>query len=390
MYQEVLTKRNGYRVLGGVIVAAGFLSLGLLPAEAATQSQYTVLKSQLESAQLMLAQIQPTGAVLGASTTAAVEVPVRPVCRITFDKPLYKLGEKIKVSWTTTGTKSAEFVADESGKDTLPLPTGTTLATKGSATVAATVMGSPAVFMKVTSSTGHEMTCGRRITIVDATAGKNDARIAKLQTKLINLVNQENKLREQAEAIQERIAANLIATLETQIQIDQLMNATNTPKTGGKPVVDAGSFESTDTVSGENDNLVTYTMEFEVVADDSVVYIPKTAARSGSGTGVVFQITSGSGSSSDARGTVTATLDSTADEESGYYEVTEGEAETFTATISFDPTVTGQYRAELIRMNWTDSLTINSSGSVTAGKLKVLKFTPPEDFRSSFTAVNAS
>ena len=382
----------------GSIKIAAFTAVAFaitaVSAQAMTQAeQMQHMQSQLRTASEKLAAMRPAGSVLGATSTASTVVPVRPVCRITFDKPSYKLGDKIKVSWVTTGTKSAEFVADESGKDTLPLPIGTTLAIKGSATVSATVTGSPAVFMKVTSSTGNEMTCGRRITIVDEAAGKKDSRIAQLQTKLANLVSQENKMREQAEKIEEKIAANLITALETQIKIEQLMNATNTPKTGGKPVVAADSFESSDTTSGENGTLVTYTMEFEVMANDTVVYIPKTAARTGASTataGVAFQITTGTGSSSAAKGVVSATLTSTADEESGYYEVGEGETETFTATISFDPNITGQYRAELIRINWTNTMTSNPVGSVTAGTLKALKFTPAEDFRSDYAAVNAS
>jgi hypothetical protein len=388
MHQQILNKRNGYRLVGGVVLAGCFALLGLLPAEAATAANIAAMKSQLETAQAQLLKIAPSGQVLGVSSTA--EAPTRPVCRLTFDKSIYKVGDTIKMSWTTTGAKEAQFITDTSGKDTLALPTGTTLALRGSAEVKASVTGSPSVFMKVTSVSGQESTCGRSITVVDEAAGKKDARIAALQTKLVNLVAQANKLEEQLAALNERVAANLIAQLQTQIQIEQLMNATTTPKTGGKAFVDPGSFESSTVTSGENDTLVTYTMEFEVVADNTVVYIPKTAARSGTA-GVLFRVMGATGAtSSAARGTISATLTSTADEESGYYEVNEGETETFTATIAFDPTVTGPYRAELLRLNWTDTLTVEVDGSITPGKLKPLKFMPAEDFRSDYVAVNAS
>lgn len=143
------------------------------------------------------------GDVLGASTTAAV-VPVVPVCRISFDKRVYVAGEVMVVSWKSTGAAFANFVLDESGKDTLPLP-GDRLGANGSQSVNVTVSGNPQVTIKVTSETGHTSVCGRIVPVLAAGATVNDRRIAPLTAQLIQVQNQIEKLMVSRAKIDENI-----------------------------------------------------------------------------------------------------------------------------------------------------------------------------------------
>lgn len=108
---------------------------------------------------------------------------------------------------------------------------------------------------------------------------------------------------------------------------------------------------NTDTTATDDEGV--FTLKFDVTAFEGDLYVNKTAA---SGTtmgtaGVNFQITDGSGA---VVGTTTpeASLSSTAETEGTRFKVAEGETETFTLTINYDPGVSGFYGVRLYSLNF--------------------------------------
>lgn len=124
--------------------------------------------------------------------------------------------------------------------------------------------------------------------------------------------------------------------------------------------------ESDDTAFVENsdatttDNEGTFTIEFDVTAFETDLYVNPTAA---SGTalgteGANFLLTSGGSVISNPDG-VSSDLDSTADtESSGRFKVNEGETETFTLTVEVDPASSDEgsfIKLELYSLNWAET-----------------------------------
>ncbi len=130
---------------------------------------------------------------------------------------------------------------------------------------------------------------------------------------------------------------------------------THTLFTEGLEVEVADMSETKDTNSDATtaDDTGTFTFEFDVTAFETDVYIPKTAMRSNTSAaaGVVYRITNGSGTPVTT-GTVTGAMSSTADTSGAYYVVEEGETETFTVTVTYDPTVSGFYALQLQHIHW--------------------------------------
>lgn len=137
-----------------------------------------------------------------------------------------------------------------------------------------------------------------------------------------------------------------------------LTSDTHTLRTEGADVsvteVDETSKANTDSSTDDDEGV--YTIEFEVTAFGDDLYIDDVAGRGTTmGTdGVNFTVqTSGSATTS---GTAVATLDSDAEETSGgFYLVREGETETFTLTVEYDPAVTGSYKVVLHSVNFNDT-----------------------------------
>ncbi|PIR86701.1 MAG: hypothetical protein COU11_04290 [Candidatus Harrisonbacteria bacterium CG10_big_fil_rev_8_21_14_0_10_49_15] len=86
-------------------------------------------------------------------STVNSSVNSSPRCTITANKSSYKLGETIKVSWTSQNATYAVFKQDVSGKDHLKLP-GDKLTASGSQTLAADVTGNPDVTLFVYNAKG--------------------------------------------------------------------------------------------------------------------------------------------------------------------------------------------------------------------------------------------
>lgn len=108
----------------------------------------------------------------------------------------------------------------------------------------------------------------------------------------------------------------------------------------------------------------TYTIRFDVTALDEDAFIATTTDTSGT-VGVTYNI---NGSTFTAE-TESAVLTSTADLESGFYQVDEGDTETFTLTVTLNPADAGTYSVELesIRFNETASFTGSTVFSVDNG-----------------------
>lgn len=307
------------------------------------------MQSQLRTASEKLAAMRPSGSVLGATSTASVVVPVRPVCRMSVDKKSYKLGETITVTWKTTGTKTVEFVASEGLTDTLSLPSAT-LTNNGSARITANVLGLPTIALKVTSATGHSMTCLKVVSIVDATASAKDSRVSALNAQILKLNLVINNLMEKSSAIQQKINEAMDKTVEIQAKINDILSQPVSSSTRASVSIPADGVETSTVIEGSNNTVGTFSIDYEVTAVDGDVYMLATAAKSGKA-GANYRITTSNASSSIA-GTQTATFTSTASKEGSMYVVNEGETETFTLTVTFDPTVTGDYRLQLVNAQW--------------------------------------
>jgi hypothetical protein len=130
---------------------------------------------------------------------------------------------------------------------------------------------------------------------------------------------------------------------------------THTLRTSGA-ILEAGDMSETkdansDTTTTDDEGV--FTIKFDVTAFESDLYINKTAA---SGTtmgtvGVNYLVTNGSGTTA---GTTTpqASISATADTVGTQYRVAEGETETFTLTVTFDPGTSGFYGVQLYSLNF--------------------------------------
>lgn len=142
-------------------------------------------------------------------------------------------------------------------------------------------------------------------------------------------------------------------------------------------VVPVDGFTATVDTLGQDDTIGEYTLKFEVTAIEGDFYITDNAATStGVVDGVRYTIDPA------AAGSATAVLESTGDEDtSGVFTVQEGETETFTLTVTYDPAAAGSFRVQLEEV-WYSS---NVNGTTGA-----LQYTPAPatDFRSASKAIN--
>lgn len=140
-------------------------------------------------------------------------------------------------------------------------------------------------------------------------------------------------------------------------------------------VVPASAVETTTDTQGDNDTVGIFTIEFDVTAFEEDFYITNNAATNASSTlgGVEYAAL--------GAGTTSATLSSTADEDTAnVFTIKEGETETFTLTVTFDPSSAGQYRLTLEEI-WSST----SSNGTTNAVVKNLEAT---DFRTAYENIN--
>jgi len=137
-------------------------------------------------------------------------------------------------------------------------------------------------------------------------------------------------------------------------------------------------FTTTFGTLGQDDTTGEFTLTFKVEAVEGDFYITEDATDVASTT-----LATGAGYTVDGgTATVTASLTSTAEEDTtGVFTVREGEVETFTLTVTVDPTATGLFRVEFNEI-WYSS---NSDG--TTGATAYLP-TPVSDFRTASKTIN--
>ena len=379
MQSPIISSSRRQYIVPAILLGTAFFLMSSYQAHAMTSADhFAQMEGQLKTASEQISQLQAArhmGSVLGVSTTTA-EAPVRPVCRVSLDKQSYVLGDTIKFSWKTTGAVKVELVPDTSGKDTLVLPQADFKVSEGSASIRASVLGNPLVTFKVTSKTGHYMTCSRVVPIVAADASKKDTRLAPMNAQIIKMSNEVAKLLSNRETIDQKISSLQTKIDELQAKINQIVaggsgSGSTTPRTNS--VFTLTSSEETvliNNVATTSDDLGQFTLKFDATAAGDDITVPAKAAQVGSTTeGVLYQVIDAATGKPAKKGTYTASLFSSADRTGTMYVVNEGETESFTVTVMFDPTVTGMYKVQLV------SLVTSTSGPKFA-------FKPAADFSS--------
>jgi hypothetical protein len=105
--------------------------------------------------------------------------------------------------------------------------------------------------------------------------------------------------------------------------------------------------------SAAADTYASYTIRFDVSALDDDAYIANLAASTtAAANGVTFNV---NGSPTYVGPNAVATLTSSAELDNGYYVVEEGDTETFTLTVTLNPTEPGTYSVELDEIRFADS-----------------------------------
>lgn len=120
---------------------------------------------------------------------------------------------------------------------------------------------------------------------------------------------------------------------------------------------------TTDTVA---DDEGVFTIKVDVTAFESDLYFNKTLFNGTTGivttAGVNFLVEDSTGAAvASTTGTTTASVSSTADTEGTQFKVSEGETETFTITVNFNPTTQGFYQVQLYSMNFATAAAANPS-----------------------------
>ncbi len=137
---------------------------------------------------------------------------------------------------------------------------------------------------------------------------------------------------------------------------------THTLRTTGADVTlgDISATFKANTDSTTTDDEGVYTIEFEVSAFGGDLYIDDTADQNTieNNFGVNYTIENSAGTPiASTTAAAVATLSSDADTTSGgYFKVKDGQTETFTLTVEFDPATTGSYKTILYSVNWNDTL----------------------------------
>ena len=157
----------------------------------------------------------------------------------------------------------------------------------------------------------------------------------------------------------------------------------HTVRTSGAILDLTDTSESKDTNSDTTttDDEGVFTLEFEVTAFEADLYVAKSAASTtGTGSGVAFRITDGSGTLVGTSSVPTASLSSTAASETGTdsvsrFKVAEGDTETFTLTVTLDPEVSGFYGVQIYGLNFK----IDNTGAAIVNQQLAL---PSEDFET--------
>jgi len=110
----------------------------------------------------------------------------------------------------------------------------------------------------------------------------------------------------------------------------------------------------TTVVDGADNDYATFTIEVEVTAFEEDIFIPQTAV-----TAYTYQIENASNGNVIGNATATtSTISSSANTSGAYYRVNEGDSETFTFTVTYNPLAADEgssYRMQLLTIEFNDS-----------------------------------
>ena len=135
----------------------------------------------------------------------------------------------------------------------------------------------------------------------------------------------------------------------------------------------------TDTIGDGTGQLGEFTISFDVTAVEGDFFIADVASETGTATtGVGYTLVTPSGAAAPT--SLSATLDSTGDENSGVFEISEGQTETITLTVSVDPATGGQYRVRMDDVFYT----ANVNGVDDVVEYSTI---PAQDYRTSFQTI---
>ncbi|MBY0309629.1 peptidoglycan-binding protein [Patescibacteria group bacterium] len=138
-------------------------------------------------------------------------------------------------------------------------------------------------------------------------------------------------------------------------------------------VVPVDGFTGTIKTLGTNSTVGEFTLEFEVTAVEGDYYIAQVASSAALTSGIRYAVEGTVGT-----GSVSASIDSSADETADVFIVREGESETFTLKVSIDPQNTGTFKVGLTGVNWSADTNGVNDGAVGEDDLYVP--TPAQDF----------
>ncbi len=103
----------------------------------------------------------------------------------------------------------------------------------------------------------------------------------------------------------------------------------------------------------------TYTIKFDVTAIEDDAYIATTTSTTGT-VGVTYAI-----DGTTYTGTTTALLTSSADTDTGYYVVGEGDTEEFTLTVTLDPASAGTFEVDLSSIRFNNAASFTGASTLT-------------------------
>jgi len=356
----ISSSRRGY-VVPALLLGTAFFIATTYSAHAMTSAeQFAQMESQLKAASQHLTELQmsrQSGLVLGVSTMPPV--PVRPVCSLNTDKNVYKLGDSIKVSWSTTGTKDVKFITRLEGtrKDNLTYPVDA-LSLSGSVPVKALILGLPAITILAESITGHRSICTKTVVVTDESAGKADSRIAFLQAKIIASSKKINKIETQQANLNKKFWDEIYKQFALLTEIEKLQGSVGPVAASGTSAWLKGEYiGSKQTLNSNNletvlDDVGIFSLTVALTATNDDVYIPKIAQRAGFGgvMGISYVTQDQTTGKATALGKASASLTSSAQVSGNFYKIVEGTTENFTVTVNYDPAAAGTFKVQLVNV----------------------------------------
>jgi hypothetical protein len=139
------------------------------------------------------------------------------------------------------------------------------------------------------------------------------------------------------------------------------------------------------TINNGIDDVVDYTIKFDVTAFDTTAYVSSVVGTAlPVGTSVLVEDNTGTSVLATGASTTVQALSSTATKEGSSFRVDDGDTETFTYTVTLntDTGETGSFRIQLVNMIWG-----TTAGTPTGS---TLTFAPTEDFQTSYAAISQS